>query len=74
MESEKEISELKAKVENLENEIANFMQTLRIISGDNERLIRKLKTIMKENEWLSETVANHEKRIIELEEMFLIEN
>ncbi len=74
MESEKEISELKAKVENLENEIANFMQTLRIISGDNERLIRKLKTVMKENEWLSETVANHEKRIIELEEMFLIEN
>lgn len=50
------------------------MQTLRIISGDNERLIRKLKTVMKENEWLSETVANHEKRIIELEEMFLIEN
>lgn len=63
--------EMKEKIEQLENENANFMSTLRIIAGDNQRLAGQLRKMNEENEWIVRTVNNHENRIADLEDTFL---
>jgi chromosome segregation ATPase len=58
----------------LEEELANFMETLRIVAGENQKSAVKIKSLLAESERLSNLTAAHEKRISELEEGFLFEN
>lgn len=65
-------NDVKEHFEQIENDVENLMATLRIVSGDNERLTRNLRRLIEENERLSNLVKDHEKRISELEDSFLI--
>lgn len=65
-------NEVKEYLEQIESEVGNLMATLRIVSGDNERLTRNLRKLIEENERLSNLVKDHEKRISELEDSFLL--
>lgn len=62
------------RFEFFEDELANFMETLRIVAGENQKSAIKIRNLIVENERLSTLTAKHEKRISELEEGFLFEN
>jgi hypothetical protein len=78
VELEERFAQIEKKIEErfelFENETANFMEILRIVSGDNQKLAVKIRNLLIENERLTNLTADHEKRIGELEEGFLFEN
>jgi hypothetical protein len=75
---EERFGQIEAKIEErfdfLEDELANFMETLRVVAGENQKSAVKIRTLFTENERLANLTAEHEKRIGDLEEGFLFEN
>lgn len=75
---EERFGQIEAKIEEkfdfLEDELANFMETLRIVAGENQTSVIKIRNLFAENERLSNLTAEHEKRISDMEEGFLFEN
>ena len=75
---EERFGQIEAKIEEkfdfLEDEHANFMETLRIVAGENQTSAIKIRNLFVENERLSNLTAEHEKRISDIEEGFLFEN
>jgi len=75
---EERIKQIEAKIEErfefYEDELANFMETLRLVAGDNQKTAVKIRSLFVENERLSNLTAEHEKRIGNLEDGFLFEN
>ena len=47
------------KIEQIEADMFSFIQAMRLLSKENDRLARKLESFQRENKTLSEIVANH---------------